>query len=56
MFWEHKIKYEHLAILFNLKICQSAPRIVIFNLCICCQFEDLQIILAKIIPMSHRNI
>ena len=35
---------------------QFAPRRVIFNLCICCQFEDLQIISAKIIPMSHRNI
>ena len=31
-------------------------RIVIFNLCICCQFEDLQIISPKIIPMSHSNI
>ena len=29
-----KIKYEHLAILSNLKNCQFAPRIVIFNLCI----------------------
>ena len=50
-----KIKYEHLAILFNLKSCQFAPKIVIFNLCICCQFEDSQIILPKVIPMSHRN-
>ena len=57
MFWVDKIKYEHLAILSNLvKSCQIAPRIVIFNLCICCQFEDLQIISPKIIPMSHRNI
>ena len=55
-FWVDKIKYEHLAILSNLKSCQFAPKIVIFNLCICCQFEDLQIILPKIIPMSHRNI
>ena len=51
-----KINYEHLAILSNLKSCQFAPRIVIFNLCICCQFEDQQIISPKIIPMSHRNI
>ena len=56
MFCEDKIKYEHLAILSNLKSCQFAPRIVISNLCICCQFEDLQIILPKIIPMSQRNI
>ena len=56
MFWVDKIRYEYLAILSNLKICQFAPRIAIFNLCICCQFEDLQIILPKIIPMSHRNI
>ena len=56
MFCENKIKYEHLAILSNLKSCQFAPRIVIFNLCICCQFEDSKIILPKIIPMSHRNI
>ena len=56
MFCVDKIKYEHLAILSNLKSCQFAPRIVIFNLCICCQFEDLQIILPKIIPMSQRNI
>ena len=51
-----KIKYEHLTILSNLKSCQFAPRIVIFNLCVCCQFEDLQIISPKIIPMSHGNI
>ena len=37
-------KYEHLAILSNLKSCQFAPRIVIFNPCICCQFEDSHII------------
>ena len=49
-------KYEHLAILSNLESCQFAPRIVIFKLCICCQFEDSQIILPKVIPMSHRNI
>ena len=55
MFWVDKIKYEHLAILTNLKSCQFAPRIVIFNLCICRQFEDLQIMKPKIIPMSHRN-
>ena len=56
MFWVDKIKYEHLAILSNLKSCQLAPRIVIFNRSICCQFEDLQIISPKIIPMSHHNI
>ena len=56
MFCVDKIKYEHLAILSNLKSCQFAPRIVIFNICTCCQFEDSQIILAKIIPMRHRNI
>ena len=56
MFCVDKIKYEDLAILSNLKSCQFAPRIVIFNLCICCQFEDSQIILPKIIPMSHRKI
>ena len=56
MFCVEKIKYEHLAILSNLKSCQFAPRIVIFNLCICCQFEDWQIILPRIIPMNHRNI
>ena len=56
MFWVDKIKYDHLAILSNLKSCQSAPRIVIFNHCICCQFEDWQIISPTIIPMSHRNI
>ena len=50
MFCVDKIKYEHLAILSNLKSCQFAPRIVIFNLCICCQFEDSQIILPNIIP------
>ena len=47
MFCVDKIKYEHLAILSNLKSCQFAPRIVIFNLCICCQFEDSQIISPK---------
>ena len=56
MFCVDKIKYEHLAILSNLKSCQFAPAIVIFNLCICSQFDDSQIILSKIIPMSHRNI
>ena len=55
MFCVAKIKCEHLAIVSNLKNCQFAPRIVIFNLCICCQFEDSQIILLKIIPVSHRN-
>ena len=40
MFWVDKIKYEHLAILSDLKSCQFAHRIMIFNLCICCQFED----------------
>ena len=56
MFCVGKIKYEYLAILSNLKSCQFAPRKAIFNLCICCQLEDLQIILPKIIPMSHHNI
>ena len=56
MFCVDKIKHEYLAILSNLKSCQFAPKIVILNLCICCQFEDSQIILPKIIPMSHRNI
>ena len=55
MFCVDKMKYEHLAILSNLKSCQFAPKIVIFNLCTCCQFEDSQIILPKIIPMSHCN-
>ena len=55
MFLVDKIKYEHLAIISNLKSYQFASRIVIFNICICCQFEDLQIISPKIIPMSHRN-
>ena len=55
MFCVDKIKYEHLAILSNLNSCQFAPEIVIFNLCICCQFEDSQIILPKMIPMSHRK-
>ena len=43
MFCVDKMKYmyEHLAILSNLKSCQ---------------FEDLQIISPKIIPLSHRNI
>ena len=56
MFCVDKIKYEHLAILSNLNSCQFAPRIVISNLCICCQFEDSQIISSKIIPMSYLNI
>ena len=56
MFCVDKMKYEHLAILFNLKSSQFAPIIVIFNFFICCQFEDLQIISIKIILMSHRNI
>ena len=58
MFCVDKIKYEHLAILSNLNSCHFAPRIVIFkfNLCISCQFEDLQNISPKIIPMSHCNI
>ena len=56
MFCVDKIEYEHLAILSNLKSCQTVPRIVIFNLCICCQFVDSQAISPKIIPMSHRNI
>ena len=45
-----------MAILSNLKSCQFAPKIVIFNLFICCQFEDSQIISPKIIPMSRLNI
>ena len=56
MFCVDKIKYENLAILSILKSCQFAPKIVIFNLFICCQFEDSQIISPKIIPMSRRNI
>ena len=56
MFYVDKIKYEHLAILSNLTSSQFAPRIVIFNLCICCQFEDSQIISPNMIYMSHRNI
>ena len=47
MFCVDKIKYEHLASLSNLNSCQFALRIVIFNLCICCQIEDSQIILPK---------
>ena len=45
-----------LAILSNLKSRQFGPRIAIFNLSMCCQFEDLLIISPKIIPMSHQNI
>ena len=56
MFCVDKIKYENFAILSNLKSCQFAPRIVIFNLWICCQFENSQIIWPKKIPMSHCNI
>ena len=56
MFCVGKINYEHLALLSNLKNCQFGPRIAILNLCICCQFEDLQIILPRIIPMSRYNI
>ena len=56
MFCVDKIKYENLAILSNLKSCQFTPKIVIFNLFICCQFEDSKIISPKIIPMSRRNI
>ena len=55
MFCVDKINNKHLAFLSDLKSCQFALRIVIFNICIGCQFEDLQIILPKIIPMSHRN-
>ena len=51
-FVKDKMKYEHLAILSNLKSCQFAPRIAFFNLSMCCQFEDLQIISPKIILMS----
>ena len=56
MFCVDKLKYEHLAILSDLKSCQFAPKIMIFNLYVCCQFEDLQIILPKISLMSHHNI
>ena len=56
MFCVDEIKYEHLAILSNIKSCQFALGIVIFNVCICCQFEDLQIISPRIIPMSYQNI
>ena len=56
MFCVDKINYEHLAILSNLNSSQFAPKIVIFNLFICCQFEDSQIISPKIIHMSRRNI
>ena len=45
MFCVDNIEYEHLAILSNLKSCQFAPRIVILNLCMCCQFKDWQLIL-----------
>ena len=52
-----KIKYEHLAILSYLKSCQFTSKIlVIFNIFLCCQFEDLHIILPKTIPMSQGNI
>ena len=45
----NKIILNMLAILSNLH-----PRIVIFNLCICCQFEDSdRLFQPKIIPMSH---
>ena len=47
MFCVDKIKCEHLLILSNLKSCQFAPRIVIFTLCIRCQFEDSHIISPK---------
>ena len=56
MFCVDKIKYEHLAILSNLKSCQFAPGILIFNLYICCQFEDSQIISPEIIPMGQHLI
>ena len=55
MFCLDKIIYEHLAIFSNLKSCQFALRIAIFNLFMCCQFEDLQIIAPKINPMSHQT-
>jgi len=50
MFCVDKIKYEHRAIYSNLESCQFAPKIVIFNLFTCCQFEDSQIISLKLIP------
>ena len=56
MFCVDKIKYEHLAILSHLKCCQFAPIIVIFKRCICCQFEDLQIISPKIIPEPSQHL
>ena len=46
-----KIKYEHFAILSDLKNCQFVPRIVIF---IFVYVANLRIS-PKIIPMSHRN-
>ena len=48
MFCVDQINHEHLAVPSNLKSCQFAPRIVIFNLCICCRFEDSQIISLKV--------
>ena len=54
MFCLDKIKYEHLSFLSNLKSCQFAPRIAIFNLPMCGQFEDSQIIRLKIYePSQH---
>ena len=56
-----QIKYEHLPIISNLETSQFAPGIVICSLCICCKcycimlFEDSQIILPKIVPMSHQH-
>ena len=51
MFCIDKIKYEPLATLSHLKSCQFAPILVaFFNLCICCQFEDSQIILHSCEP------
>ena len=55
-FYVDKIKYGHLAIHSNKKISQFAQRIVIFNFCMCCQFEDSEMISPKIIPVSHHNI
>ena len=51
-----KLNMNILAIRPDLKNCQFAPRIVMFNLSMCCQFEVSQIISPKIIPMSHQNI
>ena len=57
MFCLDKIKYEHLIWpSFPIKkVANLHPGIAILNLFMCCQFEDSQIILPKLIPMSHHN-